>query len=238
MAFPAHLFFETAAYATGWAVYRHTRRRRGDGIDDDRRWVLIAAAVLGAALGSKVLHHLSAPELLARRWRDPLFLLGGKTIVGGLLGGLVAVETTKKVLGIGRSTGDLYALALCVGLAVGRIGCFLAGLDDGTHGVATALPWGVDLGDGIPRHPVALYEIGFLCVLAPFLARRSGRFGDGSRFRELMVAYLAFRFLVDFLKPYETILGLGGIQWACLAGLGAYAAGLTPTRDTEASNRG
>jgi hypothetical protein len=32
-----------------------------------------------------------------------------------------------------------------------------------------------------------------------------------------MVAYMSFRLLCDFIKPYPRIfLGLGGIQWACL----------------------
>ncbi len=52
------------------------------------------------------------------------------------------------------------------GLAVGRIGCHLAGLTDGTHGDPSSLPWAVDFGDGIPRHPVNLYEVIFLGSLA------------------------------------------------------------------------
>jgi prolipoprotein diacylglyceryltransferase len=53
---------------------------------------------------------------------------------------------------------DLLAVPLCAGIALGRVGCFLAGPADRTHASATALPWGVDHGDGIARHPVALYE--------------------------------------------------------------------------------
>jgi len=41
-------------------------------------------------------------------------LLGGKTIVGGLIGGLIGVELVKLAMGIRRSTGDLYAPALAV----------------------------------------------------------------------------------------------------------------------------
>jgi hypothetical protein len=43
------------------------------------------------------------------------------------------------------------------------------------------------------------------------------RFLPGDTFKLFMVAYLSFRFLCDFLKPYPRIfLGLGGIQWACV----------------------
>ena len=34
-----------------------------------------------------------------------------------------------------------------------------------------------------------------------------------------LTGYLIFRFLCDFLKPYEIIFGLRGIQWACILGL-------------------
>ena len=41
-----------------------------------------------------------------------------------------------------RSTGDLFVVPLCVGTAIGRIGCFLSGLEDRTYGTPTSLPWG------------------------------------------------------------------------------------------------
>lgn len=217
-----HLVLELLAYSLGFALYRAGRRRDGDNLDDGTRWTLIVALVLGAAAGSKLLHHLSHPTLLAEHWREPLFLAGGKTIVGALLGGWLAVELTKRHLGVRRSTGDVYALPLVVGIAVGRVGCFLAGLGDHTYGVATSLPWGVDFGDGVPRHPTQLYEILFLVPLGVAL-RHGARLGsaEGGAFRLFLASYLAFRFVVDFLKPYERIAGLGGLQWACLFGLAA-----------------
>lgn len=69
------------------------------------------------------------------------------------------------------STGDLYAIPLALGIAIGRVGCFLTGLPDNTYGTATALPWGINFGDGIPRHPTQLYEVLFLLLLIPFLYR-------------------------------------------------------------------
>src|SRR5260221_11390397 len=73
--------------------------------------------------------------------------MSGKTIVGALIGGLIAVELAKHILGIKQRTGDLFAVPLCLGIAIGRIGCFLTGLEDHTSGVATSLPWGVNFGD-------------------------------------------------------------------------------------------
>ncbi|HXW26783.1 MAG TPA: prolipoprotein diacylglyceryl transferase family protein, partial [Xanthobacteraceae bacterium] len=81
-----------------------------------------------------------------------------RSIEGAIAGGIVAVELYKRLRGIRVRTGARFALPLAVGVAVGRIGCYLSGLDDFTYGTPTALPWGHDFGDGIPRHPVQLYE--------------------------------------------------------------------------------
>ena len=143
--------------------------------------------------------------------------LGGKTIVGGLVGGLIAVEWTKRRIGVTARTGDLFALPLAIGLAVGRVGCFLTGLDDGTFGTATTTWMGIDFGDGIARHPTQLYEIAFLAMLGLVLAASPRAFArSGDRFRLFMIAYLAFRLVIDALKPEPRLaLGLSSIQWAC-----------------------
>jgi phosphatidylglycerol---prolipoprotein diacylglyceryl transferase len=143
---------------------------------------------------------------------------GGKTIVGGLLGGWFAVEAVKLVTGIRTRTGDLFAVPLCVGIAVGRVGCFIAGLADDTYGKPTSLPWAVDLGDGIGRHPVQIYEIVFLVILAIFLVR-STQWREGARFRIFMGSYLGWRFVIDFLKPQPLVAGLNLIQWSCIGGI-------------------
>src|SRR5207249_2449021 len=94
----------------------------------------------------------------------------GRSIEGALAGGIIAVEALKTLAGIRGSTGLRFVAPLAVAIAVGRIGCYLAGLDDMTYGIATGLPWGVDFGDGVPRHPVQLYESAAMALfLAAFL---------------------------------------------------------------------
>jgi phosphatidylglycerol:prolipoprotein diacylglycerol transferase len=220
-----HLIFETAAYAIAFRVYLWQRKRQGDALDDSNRWWMIAAAAMGAVVGSKVLYWFEDPALTLAHWREPAYLMGGKTIVGALIGGLFAVELAKRQLRITRRTGDLFAVPLCVGIAIGRIGCFLTGLDDHTTGVATGLPWGVNFGDGIARHPTQLYEVLFALALGVFLWRRMQRpFVAGDIFKMFMVAYFAFRLACDFLKPeVRVFIGLSSIQWACVGMLGYYS---------------
>lgn len=221
---PVHVVLEATAYAAGLQAYRVLRRRAGDAVDDTARWTTIAAAAVGAALGSKLLFWLDDPAATWAHRGDAAWLLGGKTIVGGLLGGWAAVEAAKARMGVRRRTGDLYAAPLCLGIALGRVGCFLTGLEDRTYGVATSLPWGVDFGDGVTRHPTQLYESAFCLTLGAVLLRATRRpHAEGALFRAFVAAYLAWRLGVDFLKPRAPYARLSGIQWACVAGIAAVA---------------
>lgn len=220
----AHATFEALAYTVAFVAYLRLRARAGDGVTDETRWTVITAAVAGAALGSRMLYWAEDPAMTAAHWSDPAYLLNGKTIVGGLIGGLFAVELAKRLIGETRSTGDLFAAPIALGLAIGRVGCFFAGLSDNTYGNATSLPWGVDFGDGIARHPVQLYESVFALGLFVFLwrmAQQAHRNGDA--FKSFMVAYMSWRLAIDFLKPEVRIGGLSAIQWACAAMLLYYA---------------
>ena len=145
-----------------------------------------------------------------------------KTIVGGLLGGLFGVELTKKQLGVTVSSGDLMVYPLILAMIIGRIGCFLAGLDDGTFGIPSNLLWAINFGDGIRRHPTNLYEILFwiLLWLALKIIEKRRPFTDGSRFKIFLSAYLVFRFFIEFIKPdYFFSFGLSIIQLVCIAGI-------------------
>ena len=209
-----HLLFELLAYSLGFLAYR-ILRRRGDHFTTSTRWSLIVAAAVGAALGSKLLALLNEPSTLFENLSDPVkFMAIGKTMVGGLIGGWIAVELTKRSMGIRERSGDLFAVPICVGVATGRIGCFLTGLPDHTFGTPTELPWGVDFGDGIARHPAQLYELVFVTAFGLYLLFRKQR-GNGLEFRALLLGYLGFRLGVDFLKPGELLWGLTAIQWAC-----------------------
>jgi prolipoprotein diacylglyceryltransferase len=132
------------------------------------------------------------------------------------------VEYAKKRLGVRFNTGDAYVFPLIIGTVIGRIGCFMSGLEDQTYGTATSLPWGIDFGDGITRHPTQLYEAVFMLALGLVLLYRMRRpYPNGWLFRAFMFAYLLFRFGVEFIKPrFAPYLGLSAIQIASLIGAG------------------
>ena len=184
------------------------------------RWATLSCAAAGAALGARSLAWLANPDAT---YDLPSVLLGGKTIVGGLIGGLIGVELVKLAMGIRRSTGDLYAPALAVAIAVGRIGCLLTGVADDTSGTPTSMPWGMDLGDGVRapsdadlRDRRARRDGGAVVATGPphdgggggAGRRTAGRpatavgLREGDAFKAFMVAYLGLRLVVDFFKPY------------------------------------
>jgi prolipoprotein diacylglyceryltransferase len=222
-----HGLFEMLGLSLGAAFYRQQRRRfGGQEILAPGEFAVAMGCVFGAALGNKAVFWIEMPHLFVQHWATPTLLFGGQSMVGGLVGGLLGVEIAKKLTGISRSTGDAFVFPTLLGLMVGRVGCFLAGLEDGTFGVPTDLPWGIDFGDGIPRHPTQLYEIVFAGLLWAALTRWRAALADrpGLLFKLMFVAYLLWRLLIDGLKPvpYAYPLGLSGIQWVCLLVLFAY----------------
>jgi len=220
----AHTAFAYAGMALGAALWRRTLRRqqRGGALAPGNFGVLVGL-LLGAALGNKGVFLIERPDVVLAMWRDGVVIFPGQSIVGGLLGGLIGVEIAKKLTGQTRSTGDAMVWPIAIGLCIGRIGCFIAGLHDDTYGLPTGAPWGADFGDGVPRHPTQLYEIAVVLPLGWALHR--ARFTTpGLAFKCFLSGYLLWRFGVEFLKPVPVAypLGLSGIQWTCLVALAVY----------------
>jgi prolipoprotein diacylglyceryltransferase len=150
----------------------------------------------------------------------------GRSVVGALAGAIIAIEIYKKIKGVRGSTGVTFVAAFSVGIAIGRIGCFLSGLEDYTYGVETALPWGVDFGDGVMRHPVQIYEAltmgGFALVYFAALGFKKP-WATRNTFYIMVLVYAGQRFVWEFLKPYSGIIGPFNIFHLVTAGLIGYA---------------
>ena len=205
-------------YVVGFVLIMREKKKYGDTVNDEQRAWLIFAALAGALLGARILAFLEHLDELPDS-DVPVILFGGKTIVGGLLGGTAGIEIAKRILGITQRTGDVYVTPLVYSMAIGRLGCFFTGLDDATYGTFTDLPWGVDFGDG-PRHPTQLYGIVALFSILTYL-NYSKQTIAGKRFQLFMILYLSWRLIVDSIKDATTteLLFLTPIQWACILGL-------------------
>lgn len=218
---PAHAVCEMAAYFIGFQLYLLIRRKARlasplgrAGVPFEQNAWIIVGCVFGAVIGSKLLAWIESPIDYWSAKSNPAVWIGGKTIAGGLMGGWIGVEIAKKRLGIRHSTGDLFVFPLIIGIAIGRVGCFLTGLPDHTFGLHTSLPWAVNFGDG-PRHPTQLYEIAFLLLLGVALFIRSRKpYANGELFRLFLASYLLWRVAIEFIKPRYTyaIIHLSAIQ--------------------------
>lgn len=159
-----------------------------------------------------------------------------------MAGGYLGVVVAKWSLGIRTRTGDSFAVPVAASVAVGRLGCFVAGC---CYGRSTALPWGVVFAqhDSQPRHPTQLYEAAFhaLAAVALYQLQRAGVF-RGNLIKLYIIAYAAYRFLTEFLREEQPLwLDLTGYQWSALAMIVVFA-GLwwhdaEPRRDAIAAEK-
>ena len=218
-----HDVFTVLGILAGLALYYRALRR--DRVLDGRIVLISLAAIAGGALGARlitsweIIDEVSAADL-------PLTYVithGPRSIIGGLAGGYLAIVLSKRALGYTISTGDYYAAAIPLALAIGRIGCFVAELPLGTP---TDLPWGMTVSpeaaasfarcpgcDG-PMHPSMLYEIGFHAAAFGLIFTRGPMLPiRGDTLKAYLLAYGIFRFGVEFVRGNEVqAWGLTGPQ--------------------------
>ena len=162
----------------------------------------VAALAAGAIAGAWLFGSLNTAMMAVPR--------PSHSVAGALAGAIIAVELYKWARGSTGSTGLIWVGPLALGIAVGRWGCLFAGLSDETYGTPTSLPWGVDLGDRVSRHPVQVYEslamLAFLALYLAALQRRAAWTGERA-FYLFILWYAVQRFLWEFLKPYPDLVG-------------------------------
>lgn len=164
------------------------------------RFCLAAGGLVGGVIGAKL------PFVLSVEPDSSFWLADGKTITTGLIGAYIAVELVKLLVGVTFKTGDRFAIPLAAAVAVGRWGCFYNGC---CHGEPTNLPWGVDFGDGVPRHPTQIYESAFHLLMAGVLTLCFVRgWFVTHRLQLYLICYGLYRFGTEFIRP-EVKLGLG-----------------------------
>ena len=205
---PAYTLFVSLGLAAGLAYYFIDLRRRGE-VSEGAVKIVFSALICGV-IGSKI------PLLLeGRGWREVMY---GKSIVGGLAGGMFGVIGIKRALGIKLKLGNVIAPSIALGMAIGRIGCFLNGCCFGA--VASRGFWGFDFGDGKLRLPTQLFESAFhLSAFAVLIYFRNKALTPGILFRLYLLAYFIFRFLSEYIRVNPVVL-LGMTIYQVICGLG------------------
>lgn len=220
VALPSYGVFVAMGMFVGWWVRRREVARLGYVASPGHRWVGLGA-LLGAAVGSKLGMVLFGADL-GELWHHMLDAdFTGKTVVGGVAGGYLGVELTKRIVGVSHSTGDGFAVALPLAQGFGRIGCLLHGC---CAGIVTEGPVAVLVG-GVRRLPAPAFESGLDFALAGVLwAIRLRPRPEGVLFKLWLIGYAAIRFVLEPLRA-DAVIGWGGltwVQWVCLATMGAF----------------
>jgi phosphatidylglycerol:prolipoprotein diacylglycerol transferase len=207
--------FTFLGYATGAVVFwwrAHELRRATEG------FALVAgAAFVGGIAGAKLSQWLvAAPQMLLA---NPALLAdasaGGRALVGGILGGWLAVRLARQKLGLTQPTGDLFALALPAGEAVGRIGCFF---NQCCYGVPSVGGW-TCYQHGAARFPVQIFmALSAAAIFGWLCARRNHITRTGELFDWYLVLFGISRFALEFWRERDNAFaGLSLAQWVCLA---------------------
>lgn len=217
-----HSIAEFAGMFIGFRYFLYLRKKQGDAIVQQNRIIILIGAIFGSLIGSRIVGGLEDVAQIRMADNVLMYFYNNKSIAGGLLGGLFGVELIKYFIGEKKKSGDLFVFPLILAMIIGRIGCFSMGVYEETYGIPTNSFLGMNLGDGVLRHPVMLYEVFFLTLLWLVLLKVKNTFvlPNGSLFKYFMISYLVFRFFVEMLKPdIHYFMQLGTIQFACLIGL-------------------
>lgn len=205
---PSYSFFVALGLLAGILVY-YLEARKQNVLNENSQYIVLGSLV-GGVIGAKLLELLINvkyfPAIISI---DNLFF--GKTIIGGLIGGFIGVRIVKKILNITEKKGNIFAPAVALGVGIGRMGCFLRGC---CYGKATNLPWGVDFGDGVLRHPTQIYELIFMLGMFIYLELIKDKVREsGKLFKILMISYFVFRFFIEFIRVEEVaFFGLTAFQ--------------------------
>lgn len=212
-------------FLIGGALVRRAAPRYGvkaASVEEAVLWIAVGT-MLGARLYYVVQNDVA--EYLREPWRIFAFWEGGLAFFGGLFGGILAAWMYARRQGIPFARlADLFAPAVPIGAAIGRVSCFVDGMD---YGTPTTLPWGVVYthpnsyapNDGVPRHPDQLYELIGDVVIAAALFKLRGRLHHGALFLTYLVLFSVFRFFLFFVRGNVPVIGLGlkNGQWTALA---------------------
>lgn len=176
-----HGTFVLLGVAAAAGIFVLEARRRGD--TDPRLAVVVVSALMGGAVMMRLgtwLQHVDLREnaSLAEQWA-----YGNRSILGGLVGAWLGVHLGKRLSGYRARTGDLFAPAVALGMAIGRVGCLLT----------EPHAWSF-----VPE--IAFHLAAFAGL---WLWARHQPLPSGETFLWYVAAYGLFRFAIEFVRGNE-----------------------------------
>lgn len=210
--------FLALAFIVALFISRKVAKEKG--IDPDLMYNLVFLSAISGVAGGRLTYvfyhwndYASDPISIFYLWQ------GGLSVFGGFA--LALVVDSIWVLYNKLSwlkVADVAGVAMPLGIAIARIGCFLNGC---CYGVMTNGPFGVvfpALGETVKRHPTQIYELIYSLLIFSFVwVFRHRTSNDGDLFFSFLISYSFFRFLNEFIRVNPPFfLGLTGSQWVSL----------------------
>lgn len=195
------------------ALFVVFRLAKQQGLDPDKMWNLGGLAIFSGIIGAKILYLIVDWEYYARNPRQILSLgtlQAGGVFSGGLLLALVVCWWYLRRNNIPfLRAADVFAPAVAIGHAIGRVGCFAAGC---CWGRETHVPWAVTFTNpiardtvgtplNVPLHPTQMYEmvieLGNFAILYWLIKRKKF---EGQVIGLYMMLYGFARYFLEFLR--------------------------------------
>ena len=197
------------AFAVTWFFYKKvlTKSELPNPFESkQQKWEYYLYVIAGAMLGGILISTFDGAMIPGRNPEGGMLI--SKSIAGALFGGIITAECYKYLKHIKTPTGILFLPGIVLGVLIGRIWAIMTGLRDFTYGLPTSLPWGVDFGDGITRHPTMIYEMIllaiFFAIFCTWLYSKHRKWWIINGFYIFIITYFVYRFSVGFVQPYST----------------------------------
>ncbi len=211
--------------ALGFAagLWLAARRARIAGFDPEKIQQLGIWLIMAGMAGGKLFYILLFWRDFLTGWRVDGWnsLREGFVFYGGFIGAAVGAVIYARLHRLTLwKVADVYAPAVALGHAFGRLGCFFNGC---CYGKVCTLPWAVTFPSphvmaGIPVHPTELYEVaGNLLICGALLAYSRHERRTGQVWWLYVLSYGVLRFTVEFFRGdypvyYDGIFTLGHIE--------------------------
>lgn len=211
------IFHSSAIFIGGFWVYHYAAKEK---LDKEKVFDMLVLITIFSVLGARIFSilfdgglawYLSNPLEIFALWN------GGFTFYGGFIFGVVAgIWYIRKHQLKFWKLADLFAPALALGLAIGRIGCFMSG---DSYGKPTNLPWAVTFTDphsvaplNVPLHPTQIYSVitNFFIFLILLWWKKKQKF-TGELFLIFVILYSITRSFVEIFRNDPRGVYFGGI---------------------------
>ncbi len=203
------LIFALSFLLVLWISISIAEKKKKKGID--KNTILDAAlwTIIGVIIGARLVYVFVYNPMYYLKNLTEIFMIwrGGIAFHGGLLGGVVALWLFAKKRKLNfYDLVDIFIVPLPLALALGRIANFI---NAELVGRVTNVPWAVDFGDKVGRHPSQLYESlkNFILLFIMLYTNRIKKLKRGFLFWLFVLLYGSFRFIIEFFREPDPQLG-------------------------------